>query len=86
MQAIDKIVRVYGTDEWKSFEFKPGYFAYEVIGEDSRKRNRRPLRAAGWISLRYGTYLVMSTSLVSLRKIVPMIRVMTATPIGYQRP
>jgi hypothetical protein len=35
LQAIDKIVRVYGTDEWKSFEFKPGYFAYEVIGEDT---------------------------------------------------
>ena len=32
------------------------------------------------------TYLVMSTSLVSLRKIEPITSDMTATPIGYQRP
>jgi hypothetical protein len=34
LQAMEKIVRVYGTDKSQPFEAKPGYFAYEVVGED----------------------------------------------------
>jgi hypothetical protein len=34
LQAMDKIVRVYGTDKLQPFKVKPGYFAYEVVGED----------------------------------------------------
>ena len=34
LTAIDKIIRVYGINKPPTFDARPGYFAYEVVGED----------------------------------------------------